>query len=414
MSFNYNSQIERSKQLMGYNPKLTLNENHNNYGNLFNDSIVIVEWLSPDEKFVIFLDELIDVQKQIKIGNIWENFDNFKFFLKHSFEVSNKISQEIKESVLASINSLVITESTQDATFLKPIVKRMISEEGFWDSVKQGAKDFGGWVVDQGKSAVQGVKDFGKTAIRGGKEFFDAASQGDWNKVLEIIGKGMKYTARKIRSAMYHPVGLILDSILIAIGVGKTVQWIPWAIIVALDIYEFVSGDFEEEMPSWLRVILFGVDILGLVLAGVAAKSAKAAVKAATMGIKTEAEMSKLIAKNPSLRGYLESMVANSKQVPNFLRRAVDYLKSVFPSGAKFIEISLGSIEKVITFFIKSIKSLLSGTVKLGKGLMAGATTAGITYGIEKGVEKLTGSDEMSDEDIEKLTTGSADYEGLI
>jgi hypothetical protein len=70
---------------------------------------VIAEWLSPDEKYCIFFDDLIDVENKTKIGNIWENFDNFKFFLKHSFEVATNIPQEIKESVLTSINSLLIT-----------------------------------------------------------------------------------------------------------------------------------------------------------------------------------------------------------------------------------------------------------------------------------------------------------------
>ena len=67
---------------------------------MLTDSIVIAEWLSPDEKFCIFLDDLFDIENKVKIGNIWENFDHFKFFLKHSFEVATNVSQEIKESVM--------------------------------------------------------------------------------------------------------------------------------------------------------------------------------------------------------------------------------------------------------------------------------------------------------------------------
>jgi hypothetical protein len=418
MSINYNNQIDRSKMLMGYNTQKTLNENLNAHVNLFDESIVITEWLSPDEKFVIFLDELFDVEKKLKIGNIWENFDNFKFFLKHSFEVSKNISQGIKESVLTSINSLVITESTQDARFLKPIVKKMI-QEGFWDSIGSGIKDFGGWVVDQGKSAAKGISDFAKTSYEGGKEFVGAISKGDWDSALEIIGKGILYVARKIRSAMYHPVGLILDAILVATGIGKSIQWIPWAIIVALDVYEFMSGNYEEENPMWMRILFFGVDILGLVLAGVAAKSAKVAITTATTGIKTEAGMAKVISKNPELRGTLESMVSGTKEVPNFLRRAVDYLKTKFPSAAKFIESILGGLERFITKVINSLKSLLSPKGKVAKGALAGATTAGITYGIEKGVEKLNKSQEpvnglspedFSSEDVDLFLSGKADY----
>ena len=48
---------------------------------------VISNWLSPDEKYVIFLDELYNIESKTKLGNIWENFDNFKFFIKHSFSL---------------------------------------------------------------------------------------------------------------------------------------------------------------------------------------------------------------------------------------------------------------------------------------------------------------------------------------
>ena len=95
--------------------------------NEIND-FVISDWVSPDDKYVIFLDNLIDVQNKKLIGNIWENFDNFKLFLRHSFESSNKVSNIIKESIINDINNLVITESTQDYRFLKPYVKELIRE----------------------------------------------------------------------------------------------------------------------------------------------------------------------------------------------------------------------------------------------------------------------------------------------
>ena len=72
------------------------------------DTIVITEWLSPDEKYCVFLDELYDIQNKTKIGNIWENFDNFKFFLTHSFEVATNVPKQIKENVLNSLKSFVI------------------------------------------------------------------------------------------------------------------------------------------------------------------------------------------------------------------------------------------------------------------------------------------------------------------
>ena len=59
---------------------------------LRNNDIVISDWLSPDEKYCIFLDELYDVKNKKKLGNIWENFDNFKFFIRYSTSEMNNLS----------------------------------------------------------------------------------------------------------------------------------------------------------------------------------------------------------------------------------------------------------------------------------------------------------------------------------
>jgi hypothetical protein len=91
------------------------------------ESVVISDWLSPDEKYCIFFDDLIDIENKTKIGNIWENFEHFKFFLKHSFEVATNVPQEIKESALTLINSFLITESNQNMVSLKPYVKELLN-----------------------------------------------------------------------------------------------------------------------------------------------------------------------------------------------------------------------------------------------------------------------------------------------
>jgi hypothetical protein len=58
--------------------------------NNISEEIVITDWLSPDEKYIIFLDELYDIENKTKLGNIWEDFNNLKTFLSHSFAVSTK------------------------------------------------------------------------------------------------------------------------------------------------------------------------------------------------------------------------------------------------------------------------------------------------------------------------------------
>jgi hypothetical protein len=352
---------------------------------------VIKEWLSPDENFCIFLDELYDIRNKTKLGNIFENFENFRFFLKHSFESVSGIPKQIKESVLNDLDKLVITESIQDISFLKESVREIIKENWLgdaWDATKNAVKGFGDWTVKKGEEAVSGVKTFVSKAYSGGKQLVSAISNGEWTKILDIIGKGVIYLARSIRSAMYHPVGMILDGILVASGIGKSVQWIPWAIIVALDIYEIATNNYEEEMPLWLRILMVGCDALGLVVAGVTAVGARKAIQTGTAGLKSTEQLAAAMAKNPELKSTIITMEKNIDKVPGFLQKAIDYLKPRFPSGAKFIEGIMGNVSS----FIQKVKSSLptvAGTKQFAK--VAGKETlktAGIVYGLETGIKK--------------------------
>jgi hypothetical protein len=234
-----------------------------------NNSVVISDWLSPDEEYVIFLDELYDLKNKKFLGDVWENFDNMKLFLKHSFTVASNIPRNIRESSLKGLKKMVINESTKDYSFLKPYVKQMILEQKMNSKLNEDLFDK---AKEWGSDAWEGVKNFGSDLWQGTKDFGSAVSKGDYKEALKIIGKGVLYLARKIRSALHSPVGLILDTILIVSGIGKAIQWIPWAIVVALDIYELSTGDYEDKSQSqWMRILLFSCDVLGLVISGLVA-----------------------------------------------------------------------------------------------------------------------------------------------
>ena len=54
-----------------YNNKLVISESErrrisNIYENSFSLDYVITDWVSPDEKYVIFLDELFDIENKTK------------------------------------------------------------------------------------------------------------------------------------------------------------------------------------------------------------------------------------------------------------------------------------------------------------------------------------------------------------
>ena len=53
-----------------------------------NDNVIITDWLSPDERYVIFLDELFDLNEKKSYGNIWEDVSNLVVFLEHTYRTS--------------------------------------------------------------------------------------------------------------------------------------------------------------------------------------------------------------------------------------------------------------------------------------------------------------------------------------
>ena len=403
------------------------------------ESVVITDWLSPDNKYLILFDELYDLTTQKKIGDIWENFDNFKMFIKHSFEVAENVPQQIKESVFTSINSLVLTESMRDMSKIKPLLRKFINEEGFIDSISSGLKDTGEWAIDQTKEFGKTLADTAKGGVEGAKKLGASISSGDWSAVLDILGKGIVFVARKLRSLLYNPVGIVLDSILVATGIGKAAQWIPWAIVVALDIYELSSGDYEDkETPTWLRWIMIGTDVLGLVLSGGVAGSAKAALSV-FKGAKTEAEFAQIAMKNPNTIKWIEKIVASFSKVPEYLGKAATYLKSTkLAKSAPWIENMLGKSEGFLSKGAESLNKItntaktagvggkeLSSVAKSNKvakgvgqtvkhagkeGIKTAATVAGIDKAIKKGVQLYSGTSDADVQAAKTLAKTSKDY----
>jgi len=373
------------------------------------DSVVITDWLSPDDRYLILLDELYDLHTKEKLGDIWENFDNFKLFITHSFEVASNVPQQIKEQALTTIKSLVLTESISDMTKIKPILKQLIKEEGFIDWIGSGIKKTGEWFVDSAKDLGKDVLDMAKTGWEGIKKAGIAISKGDWKSILNLLGSGMLYFARKLRSLLYNPVGMVLDAMLIATGIGKGVQWVPWAIIVALDIYEVITGNYEDkQMPTWMRWLMIGTDVLGLVFAGGVAGSAKAVLNV-FKGAKTAEEFAAIAVKNPKTVSWIQKIIGAFEKVPQLLGKAVTYLKSTkFVKAVPFIEKSLGSAERILANGTKSLSEITQAAKSGGKAAKAvapevakqsatqiakasakaGATTAGVVGTLDKAFKK--------------------------
>ena len=385
--------LNRMKLMMNYNSAQTLNENESRLLETINkNDFVFIDLLSPDKKYAVFFDELIDLENKKHLGSLWESVDNFRLFFENTIYNSQDIPKTIKESLKEGWKELIITESikNKDLTILKEGCRIIFSEsEGGGWSVGGTLKDFGSWF---GKKATDLATSTGKMisgAAKGAYDVGKAALSGDIMKVLKLLGQGAVYFARWLRGFMYNPVGIIIDTVLLALGIGKTVQWIPWAIIVALDVYEVTTGDYEDkDLPLWMRVLFIGMDILGLVVGAAAAKAAKmAANPLLALKGKSAVEIGQILAKNPTLYQTIMNMEKNVAKVPGFLQKAVDLIKPRFPKLAEWLAKMASSANSFVQKFVESLRKIFTkSTAKMA--VKKGLPLAGAFYGVEKGIEK--------------------------
>ncbi len=383
------------------------------YGNDdFNmNSIVIKEWVTPNNKYLILLDDLYDLETKVNLGNIWENFNNFKVFLLNIYETSQNLPEKLKESAKETLGKLIITES-DNTIQRKIIINSLINEEDNW------FKDLSNWIGDKGKEAYLGTTEFVNKSYAGAKKLIGNISLGEWSKVLDLIKKGTIYVARSLRSAMYHPVGLALDAILVATGIGKTVQWIPWAIIVALDVYELSTGDYEDkESPMWMRYLFLGVDILGMLTAGGVAKATKTLITTSLKGVNTTKGVASAISKTPSLKSFMLKLSEILGSAGTKMAEAISFLKTKFPKGAAFIEGIMGAftrfVEKLKNMINKFLNKPVAGAPALTTGQKVSTVTraatkaTGVYYGVEKAIEKGVGMWTGEDDKNEQIAIDS-------
>lgn len=392
--------LKRHNELISYT-------NHIKSSNL-DDRYVFECHLTVDERYFVLHDEVFDIQEQTKLGNIWSSLDIFKTIFKN-VSVDNPEYRQIQES----FSKLPILENQNN---LYKVRDYLLEFDVFTDT----------WLGRQAKSAGQGISDFAKTSYDGLKKLGVSIGQGEWTRVLDLLKKGVLFVLRGLKDAAYSTVGMIVDAILIATGVGKTAQVVVWGLITALDVYQistnnWPAGDNREELWKYLDL---GFDLLGLVFAGVAAKGARAVFKPLS-GLSVK-NMASKVAQSPKMKTLVQNMLSATKSGGGKLASVQASILKKWPAGAKFINVVLGFFEGIMkklqtylgkitsTSNLKNIKNVNavpgSGFIPkvktAGEFLKRGAVGGGIAGGLSYGLEKIFGGEDkgMDNDDLENLT----------
>lgn len=364
--------------------------------------------ITVDGKYIIFKDEVFDIVEQKLIGNVWSSLDVFKLLFEKT-NVEDEQFKTIKESFL----SMPILENQQNLYGLRDI----LLEFDFMQDT---------WFGRQLSSAGEGIKNFAKDSYEGLKKFGLAISSGDWSQILGLLSSGVKFLLRKLKEALYSNLGMIVDAILIATGIGKGAQMVAWGLVVALDIYQITTGDFTDEdkaKPTWAKYLELGIDILGFIFTGALAKTAKVSLSpllnASRKGPKA---VSAIIEKSPKIKEFIIKMIDNVGSVSGKLRGVTSQLQKKFPKASGFIKTALGGVSSVLTAFVNTLKSIIGGVStavktitggasKVGKGVRAGGVTGGINYGMD--AYRVSKDVDLSKTLIGANASTKADYTGI-
>lgn len=339
--------------------------------------------VTVDGRYFVIEDEVFDIQEQRTIGNLWGSLDTFKTIFEN-IKLEDEGYSQIRENFL----SLPILETQQNLYGLRDI----LLEFNFLQDT---------WLGRQFKNAGDNISDFAKTSYEGVKKFGLAVSQGDWMNILKLLGQGVRYLLRKLKDALYSNLGMIVDAILLATGVGAGATKIAWGLVVALDVYQLVFDDWTEEEkndPFWLKCLFLGFDILGFMTASAAAKAAKQGIMPLRAIASSPSKIAQYLEKNPKIKGFIRSMIDGMKSVPAMLQSIMKTLSTKFPKGAEFIGRALGGLKSISTKFTASLQRLLGETA--GKGASAGLKTTGVLYGFDKALHSRAGTSAVMDDDV--------------
>lgn len=320
-------------------------------------------YLTIDGRFYIKDDNLYDLQEQQELGNLF-SIKNLKVL----FENVNIINSPLVDKVRKTLNEIV----NEKLTIFE--VKREILI---------------------GKTLLTEQEDMSEP------ETDQNTSQGS------LIGNGVLWIARKLKSLLWSIGGMAVDAFLVASGIGKSVQWIPWAICLALDSYQWSSGDygtdedFKNSSTFW-KILTIGFDIMGMMTGGVVAKGAEKLFAPIKM-LKDEVKLGQWVAKSPQAKSLLTKMSSLLSGATGWLSKAAESITTKMPTMGKWLSSAVETVGKSIAWVGSFIGKILGtpgriagnigtklGGEAIGLGTKSATNTAALMGGFEKGGELYT------------------------
>jgi hypothetical protein len=300
--------------------------------------------ITENNKYLIFMDHVfLPNSNGESIGTIWENTFIFDELLKESIKKIKGINESIENKINAIFEN--ITWKKEDIVeWIKDVDVITEEEGGFLNKLVSGAKNIGGKIVSSLSSMAM-------SAFKNG--------------VLPLL--------RWVRRNAQTNIGIVVDAIIAFFSFKSSA--VVWLLIVALDIYEIATGDYDPKDPQRMQMPFFYLisDLLSAVLtAGFGVLFKKAAPTIAKEGIK-----------NPTIKNALIKLIDKIPGAKNSIINVLKTMETKMPTGKSIISKIINSIDNVLSQLINFIRRLFSreGVQAAGSGVVA--------LGASKGVEQL-------------------------
>ena len=338
------NETNRIKLLMGYDVKKTLTENQISLP-MIEEGYVFDFVITEDEKYLIWADNLISKELGF-IGNIWENTWVINEIIKENYKNSANI---IEESVLDSI------KWTKDL-FLESF--SLIND----DELINEQFD---WLKKTAKSAWEGTKKVGSAIASGAAELAKKA-----------LMNGFLPALRWIRKNIYTAAGTVIDVVTAMIPYTTTANKVVWAMIVILDVYEIISGNFDPEDTERQQDPYSGllIDLISFAFAAAAGLTAKTAMRAVKAG--------------KPMTGFLKNTLTKITKIFPRISSSLSSFGNLIikhiPGAKTIVNKVLSGFNSIINGIDKFISQLFSkqGAVAVVAGVGVGLLTRPIVLGL--------------------------------